>query len=156
MDLRKIKKLIELVEESGIAELEVKSGDEAIRIARPVLSMGAGMAPVTINTPAAATDPNDTSANASSNISPAQQPGPTTPSVEVRAPMAGTFYAASEPGAPSFCSPGTQVAIGDVVCIIESMKMMNEIRSEQSGAVVELLVANAEPVSSGQVLMRIG
>jgi acetyl-CoA carboxylase biotin carboxyl carrier protein len=160
MDLRKIKKLIELVEESGIAELEVKSGDEAIRIARPIIgvgaSVGAGVATVAISTPAAATDPNGTSASASSNTSSAQQPSPTTPSVEVRAPMAGTFYAASEPGAPSFCSPGTQVAIGDVVCIIESMKMMNEIRSEQSGAVVELLVANAEPVSSGQVLMRIG
>jgi acetyl-CoA carboxylase biotin carboxyl carrier protein len=156
MDLRKIKKLIELVEESGIAELEVKSGDEAVRIARPIAGMGAGMAPIAIETPIAVNGSNGTSASTSTNTSPAQPPDPTTPSVEVRAPMAGTFYAASEPGAPSFCSPGTQVAIGDVVCIIESMKMMNEIRSEQSGAVVELLVANAEPVSSGQVLMRIG
>lgn len=156
MDLRKIKKLIELVEESGIAELEVKSGDEAIRIARSIPAMGAGMTPVVIHTPAAGSSPNDMSASTLSNTSSVAQPSPTIPSVEVRAPMAGTFYAASEPGAPSFCSPGTQVAIGDVVCIIESMKMMNEIRSEQSGAVVELLVANAEPVSSGQVLMRIG
>lgn len=140
MDLRKIKKLIELVEESGIAELEVKSGDEAVRIARPIAGMGVGIGagPIAVHTPATTS-----------------QPAAATPSVEVRAPMAGTFYIASEPGAPAFCSPGSDVAAGDVVCIIESMKMMNEIRSEHSGSVVELLVANAEPVSSGQVLMRL-
>lgn len=144
MDLRKIKKLIELVEESGIAELEVKSGDEAVRIARPIPGMGAGIGvgmgagPIAVHTPVAA-----------------PQPVAAAPSVEVRAPMAGTFYIASEPGAPPFCSAGSDVAAGDVVCIIESMKMMNEIRTEHSGSVVELLVANAEPVSSGQVLMRL-
>ena len=143
MDLRKIKKLIELVEESGIAELEVKSGDEAVRIARPM----AGMTPIATT----AVEPQAVAASPG-----AVAPASSSPSLEVRAPMAGTFYAASEPGAPPFCSPGSQVESGDVVCIIESMKMMNEIRSDHSGAVVELLVANAEPVSSGQVLMRIG
>lgn len=142
MDLRKIKKLIELVEESGIAELEVKSGDEAVRIARPM----AGMAPVVQPPPVAG------AIDTSSQTGSAQ----TAASYEVRAPMAGTFYAASEPGAEPFCSIGSQVETGDVVCIIESMKMMNEIRSDHAGAVVELLVSNAEPVSSGQVLMRIG
>lgn len=145
MDLRKIKKLIELVEESGIAELEVKSGDEAVRIARPIPGMGAGIGvgmgagPIAVQTPVVA----------------APQPVAAASSVEIRAPMAGTFYIASEPGAPPFCSAGSDVAAGDVVCIIESMKMMNEIRTEHSGSVVELLVANAEPVSSGQVLMRL-
>lgn len=143
MDLRKIKKLIELVEESGIAELEVKSGDEAVRIARPMAGMGVG--PIAVQTPVAAP--------VSSAVAPQQVAA--APSVEVRAPMAGTFYIASEPGAPPFCSAGSDVAAGDVVCIIESMKMMNEIRTEHSGSVVELLVANAEPVSSGQVLMRL-
>lgn len=167
MDLRKIKKLIELVEESGIAELEVKSGDEAVRIARPVVGMGAGMGvgmgvgmgagvgmapigPISVETPVAASAVTSGAAPSS-----ASKPQPAAPSLEIRAPMAGTFYAASEPGAPAFCSAGSQVAVGDVVCIIESMKMMNEIRTEHSGAVVELLVANAEPVSSGQVLMRL-
>ena len=147
MDLRKIKKLIELVEESGIAELEVKSGDEAVRIARPMAGMavGIGAGPVAVQTPVAAP----------ASPAAAAQPVTATPSVEVRAPMAGTFYVASEPGAPPFCSVGSDVAAGDVVCIIESMKMMNEIRAEHSGSVVELLVANAEPVSSGQVLMRL-
>jgi len=143
MDLRKIKKLIELVEESGIAELEVKSGDEAVRIARPV----AGMAPIVV--PAAELPAAPASAVGQT------EPTVQTPAQEIRAPMAGTFYAASEPGAPAFCELGNQVAVGDVVCIIESMKMMNEIRAEQPGAVIELLVANAEPVSSGQVLMRL-
>lgn len=143
MDLRKIKKLIELVEESGIAELEVKSGDEAVRIARPMAGMGAG--PIAVQAPVAVP----------SNAAVPPQPVAAAASVEIRAPMAGTFYIASEPGAPPFCSPGADVASGDVVCIIESMKMMNEIRAEQSGSVVEVLVANAEPVSSGQVLMRL-
>ncbi len=142
MDLRKIKKLIELVEESGIAELEVKSGDEAVRIARPMV----GMTPIATT----ALEPQAVAASPG-----AVAPASSSPSLEVRAPMAGTFYAASEPGAPPFCSPGIAIAGDAVVCIIESMKMMNEIRAPQAGRCVELLVRDGEPVAAGQVLLRL-
>ena len=134
MDLRKIKKLIELVEESGIAELEVHKGDESVRIARP----GAA-APAT-----AASNPAATAvATATGNLNTA------------RAPMAGTFYASPEPGAERFVVAGAAVAVGDTLCIIESMKMMNEIPAEVEGIVVESLVADGEPVAKGQGLFHI-
>ncbi|MCZ6617011.1 MAG: acetyl-CoA carboxylase biotin carboxyl carrier protein [Gammaproteobacteria bacterium] len=140
MDLRKIKKLIELVEESGISELEVKSGDEAIRIARPLAgtpSVGAqsraGIARIVPEPPAAANTAH-----------------------VVRAPMAGTFYQAAEPGAEPFVKVGQRVEVGDVLCIIESMKMMNEITVKIPGTVAAIDIANGEPVVSEQVLFRLG
>ncbi len=151
MDLRKIKKLIELVEESGIAELEVKSGDEAVRIARPVPGMATG-APVVVPGSYA---PAPVAAEQASARAPSVAPTESAATVDIRAPMAGTFYVANEPGAEPFVSAGATVAVGDVVCIIESMKMMNEIKAEHGGRLVELVVANAEPVASGQVLMRL-
>ena len=138
MDLRKIKKLIELVEESGLSELEVKSGDEAVRIVRPLGQPGTAPALV----PAAATPV-------------AAEPLPEAGDVVAKAPMAGTFYAAPEPGAPPFAEVGSRVQTGDVLCIIESMKMMNEIRAEQDGEIVGVLVENGEPVGSGQALFRL-
>ncbi len=135
MDLRKIKKLIELVEESGISELEVKSGDEAIRIARP-LAGGVNAPPV-----------------AAAGVQPSAANGSTS---EVRAPMAGTFYHASEPGAEPFVRVGQHVEVGDVLCIIESMKMMNEITAQFSGTVAAVEVANGEAVASEQTLFRLG
>lgn len=143
MDLRKIKKLIELVEESGISELEVKSGDEAVRIARPT-PFGA---PVQVpSSPASAQSPVTPAAAATKTAM--------TADLEVRAPMAGTFYAAPEPGASAFVTPGQQLEAESVVCIIESMKMMNEIRLDYAGVCVEVLVANGEPVSARQLLFR--
>ncbi len=139
MDLRKIKKLIELVEESGISELEVRSGDEAVRIARPV-----GAAPVA---DAAVVAPPPSIAAGSAV--------PEAAFVPVRAPMAGTFYAAPAPGEPAFVSVGSRVHAGDVLCIIESMKMMNEIRAEQDGEIGRILVENGEPVGSGQALLHL-
>ncbi len=136
MDLRKIKKLIELVEESGISELEVKSGDEAIRIARPLTGS------------LAANDP-------------AQQPArlmteqASVATNLVRAPMAGTFYKAPEPGAEPFVRVGQRVEVGDVLCIIESMKMMNEITVEIPGTVAAVDIVNGEAVASEQVLFRL-
>ncbi|NIP16424.1 MAG: acetyl-CoA carboxylase biotin carboxyl carrier protein [Pseudomonadales bacterium] len=131
MDLRKIKKLIELVEESGIAELEVRDGEEAIRIARPV-------------TGAVAVPP------------PRAQPAqPAAAAGAITAPMAGTFYAASEPGAEPYLEVGQRVEIGDVVCIIESMKMMNEIVADRSGTCLSVAVGNGQAVASGQVLFNI-
>ncbi len=134
MDLRKIKKLIELVEESGISELEVKSGDEAIRIARPLVG-GVGAAKATEAVPAefSATDA----------------------AHDVRAPMAGTFYKAPEPGAEPFVRVGQRVEVGDVLCIIESMKMMNEITVQIPGTVAAIDIANGEAVASEQVLFRL-
>ena len=137
MDLRKIKKLIELVEESGISELEVRSGDEAIRIARP--------AP---QAPAAAVAAHPAEAGPARR---AAGSGGT-----VTAPMAGVFYAAPEPGADPFVQVGQPVSAGEVVCIIESMKMMNEIRADRGGVCTAVLGRNGEPVASGDPLFRIG
>ena len=138
MDLRKVKKLIELVEESGIAELEVKSGEEAIRIVRPGDGSKAVAEPAEAPAPAAA-----------------PAPAPRKRRTTINAPMAGTFYAAPSPGAAAFVHLGSQISVGDVLCIIESMKMMNEIPSEAAGQVVEILATDGEPVSSGQALFRI-
>ena len=144
MDLRKIKKLIELVEESGISELEVRAGDESVRIARPPNGGAATAAPIPV--PAAA---------------PVSPPPPvegveSSPDVEAfRAPMAGTFYRASEPGAEPFVREGSRVEVGDVLCIIESMKMMNEVKAERAGVVHRVVSGNAEPVSTGQVLFEL-
>ena len=135
MDLRKIKKLIELVEESGIEELEVQKGDESVRIVRP--------------SPAAPAAPGQGVAGA------VVSPG-TDGFVTARAPMAGTFYAAPEAGADRFVNPGAAVGIGETLCIIESMKMMNEIPAEVDGVVIDVLVADGEPVARGQGLFRIG
>jgi acetyl-CoA carboxylase biotin carboxyl carrier protein len=135
VDLRKIKKLIELVEESGISELEVREGDEAIRIARQMTVSGS--VPVALP----ATAPPAGAARSGSD--------------SIVAPMAGTFYAASEPGADAFVQVGAHVEAGDVVCIIESMKMMNEIKAAVSGICTAVAVANGQAVTSGQVLFRL-
>ena len=137
VDLRKIKKLIELVEESGIAELEVSDGEETIRIAR---SMAVPAIPSAAS-PAAATTASPPAATAAQQFA-------------ERAPMAGTFYRASEPGAVAFVEVGQTVAPGDVLCIIESMKMMNEIVAKRPGVCVAINVENAQAVSSGEVLFR--
>ena len=138
MDLRKIKKLIELVEESGITELEVRAGEEAVRIARPAPG----------HVPVATTNP-------STDVVPAAPPAAAAATEVIRAPMAGTFYSAPSPGAPPFVEPGSTVAAGQVVCIIESMKMMNQIEASVGGVVAEVLVANESPIETGQPLFRI-
>ena len=137
MDLRKIKKLIELVQESGIAELEVRSGDEKIRIAQGVLTRQ-------VSTPAAA--PDETAA-------PVERPRQA--GTVVSAPMAGTFYRAPAPGERPFVDVGDTVAAGDVLCIIESMKMMNKVESELAGEIAAVLVDNGKPIESGADLFRI-
>ncbi len=133
MDLRKIKKLIELVEESGIAELEVEAGDERIRISLTAPMVADGNAPA-------------------EDAAPAQ---PSAPGTVVAAPMAGTFYRAPAPGASPFVDVGDTVAVGDVLCIIESMKMMNSIESQSAGEVVAVLIDNGQPVESGAGLFQI-
>lgn len=155
MDLRKIKKLIELAQASDIRELEVRSGDEAVRIVRPAPE-------------AAQQDPSVSGASAVPASAPenpslaptkAGQSAAAAPSTAVRttikAPMAGTAYAAPTPGAKPFVQLGAEVAAGDILCIIESMKMMNEIPTARAGKVVEILMADGEPVASGQALFCI-
>ena len=136
MDLRKIKKLIELVEASGITELEVRDGDEVIRIARQITAVASVPAGLPVTPP-----------SAGAVSSPAKN--------TIDSPMAGTFYASSEPGDEPFVQLGAHVEVGDVVCIIESMKMMNEINATTSGICTTVAVANGQAVTSGQVLFRL-
>ena len=138
MDLRKIKKLIELVEESGVAELEVSSGDESIRISM-VTAGGQAAVPV-VAAPVAAAP---------------KEAAPASPAQTLKAPMAGVFYQAPSPEADPFVSIGQQVSTGDVLCIIESMKTMNEVTSTTSGTVREIRVANADAVATGTALFVI-
>ena len=138
MDLRKIKKLIELVEESGVVELEVSSGDESIRISMAAAGAQA-MVPVA---PSAALS--------------AQRMDQQSPSVQtLKSPLAGVFYQSPDPLSAPFVTIGQQVSTGDVLCIIESMKMMNEVTATVSGVVQEIFVANAEAVSTGTPLFAI-
>ncbi|HEZ2750153.1 TPA: acetyl-CoA carboxylase biotin carboxyl carrier protein [Neisseria meningitidis] len=133
MDLRKLKKLIDLVEESGIAEIEVTEGEEKVRITRTIAAAPVYAAPVPAAAPAAR------------DLSDAQ-----------KSPMVGTFYRAPGPNAAPFVEVGQQVKVGDTLCIIEAMKLMNEIEAEKSGTVKEILVENGTPVEFGEPLFIIG
>ena len=151
MDRRKVKKLIELLEESGIAEIEIKEGEESVRISRdnpnaPVMPMQYATAPAPAPMPAvAATAPAESTSSESAVISGHQ----------VTSPMVGTFYEASSPGATPFAEVGKQVKEGDVLCIIEAMKMLNQIESDKSGTVKAVLAENGQPVEFGQPLFVI-
>jgi len=149
MDIRKVKKLIELLDESGIAEIEINEGEESVRISRyssnapaPVQQFAApapAPAPVAA-APAAAETPAET---------------PAISGHTVNAPMVGTFYTSASPGAPVFCKIGDSVSEGDTVCIIEAMKILNQIEADKSGVVKAILVENAQPVEFGQPLIVI-
>jgi acetyl-CoA carboxylase biotin carboxyl carrier protein len=148
MDLRKLKKLIDLVQESGIAELEITEGEEKVKIVKGgVVSMMAAPAAV-MPVPAAAPAP--------SAAAPAS--APTTPPAEgqeghvVKAPMVGTFYRSPSPDAKAFVEVGQAVKEGETICIIEAMKLMNEIEADASGSVKAILVENGQPVEYGQPL----
>lgn len=148
MDIRKIKKLIELLDESGVAEIEIKEGEESVRISRqmtaapvaaPVMAAPVAAAPVAAAAPAEAA-----------------------PAVEeeiaghkVTSPMVGTFYRSSSPGAPVFTDVGKQVSEGETLCIIEAMKILNQIEADKSGVVKAILVENGQPVEFGQTLFVI-
>ena len=149
MDLRKLKKLIDLVQESGIAELEVTEGEEKVRIAKHAT----GPAPVSYAAPA----PVMAVAPAAAPAASAAASEPALPDGHVvKSPMVGTFYRASAPGAKPLAEVGQTVAVGDVLCIIEAMKLMNEIEADASGVVKAILVENGEPVEYGQPLFVIG
>ena len=152
MDIRKIKKLIELLEESGLAELEISEGEESVRIAR--FTQGAPQAPqaLQISMPAAATT--GPAAPAHPPTAAAAAPAARDENL-VTAPMVGTFYISPAPGAKPFVEVGQEVRVGQVLCVIEAMKMMNQIESERDGKVVAVLAKNGEPVEFGQPLFAI-
>ncbi|WP_394222298.1 acetyl-CoA carboxylase biotin carboxyl carrier protein [Alteromonas gracilis] len=151
MDIRKIKKLIELVEESGIAELEITEGEESVRIHRGPTGVQAPMnysfaAPAA---PQAAPAP----AAAPASEAPAEPAKPE--GHAVKSPMVGTFYRASSPTAKPFAEVGQQVKVGDTLCIIEAMKMMNQIEADKAGVVKAILVENQDPVEFDQPMFII-
>ena len=150
MDIRKIKKLIELLEESGLAELEISEGEESVRIARytqgaAVAQQAQAAAPIAVAAPAPQAAPAPVAA----------APAASRDENLVTAPMVGTFYASPAPGAKAFVEVGQEVRVGQVLCIIEAMKMMNQIESERAGRVVAMLAKNGEPVEFGQPLFAI-
>ena len=150
MDIRKVKKLIELLDESGIAEIEITEGEESVRISR--YAQAAPAAPIAAPAPAVAATaaPAATPAAESVTASPPEEDG-----FLITAPMVGTFYAASSPGAASYVQVGDRVNEGDTLCIIEAMKMMNQIEADVSGVIKSIRVQNGEPVEYGQTLFVI-
>ena len=147
MDIRKVKKLIELLETSDIAEIEIKEGEEAVRISRSSRVMTTVVAPATA--PAAAPAPSPVAAD-EEKLAPQ-----TTSGHVVSSPMVGTFYRSPSPSSPPFVEIGTHVKAGDVVCIIEAMKMMNQIEAEKAGIIEAILVNDGEPVEFDQPLVTI-
>jgi acetyl-CoA carboxylase biotin carboxyl carrier protein len=148
MDLRKLKTLIELVESSGIGELEVQEGEERVRITRAATT-GAATAPTTTVYPVGA--PIAASAPAPETPAPPIEPE----GHFVKSPMVGTFYRAASPGAKPFVEVGDTVQVGDTLCIIEAMKLMNEIEADKAGVVKQVLAENGQPVEYGQPLIVI-
>ena len=151
MDLRKLKKLIDLVEESGIAELEITEGEEKVRIARVATG---GQQPIYMNAPMAA--PAAPVAAAPAVAAPVETPPAEPEGHVVRSPMVGTFYRSPSPGAKSFVEVGQSVSSGDTLCIIEAMKLLNEIEADQGGVIKAILVENGQPVEYGEPLFIIG
>ena len=144
MDIRKVKKLIELLEESGIAEIEIHEGEESVRISRnPTVVPGA--APVAIAAPVVA-------------AAPVAEAAPVEEKIEghvLNSPMVGSFYRAPSPGAASFVDVGSKVSVGDTLCIIEAMKLLNQIEADKGGTIKAILVENGQPVEYNQPLFII-
>ena len=153
MDIRKIKKLIELLEESNVAELEIKEGEESVRISRgSTAAVAVAQAPAAIapSAPLAAPAPSAAPAASRSSSESAEVSGH-----QIVSPMVGTFYRSPSPGAKAFVDVGSSVKAGDVVCIVEAMKMMNQIEADKSGMVKAILVEDGEPVEFDQPVIVI-
>ena len=151
MDIRKVKKLIELLEESGIDELEIREGEESVRISRHSKQV-AMQQPVYAQAPAAAPAPAPVAAAPVADAAPA---APKLNGNVVRSPMVGTFYRAASPTSANFVEVGQSVKKGDILCIVEAMKMMNHIEAEVSGTIESILVENGQPVEFDQPLFTI-
>lgn len=152
MDIRKVKKLIELLEESNIDELEIKEGEESVRITRntggvatQLVAAPAAAAPAPAAAPAAPAPAEAAKADDSASLS----------GHIVRSPMVGTFYRSPSPGSPSFVEVGQHVKVGDVLCIVEAMKMMNQIEADKAGVVEAILVEDGEPLEFDQPMITI-
>jgi acetyl-CoA carboxylase biotin carboxyl carrier protein len=153
MDIRKIKKLIELLEESGIAEIEIKEGEEAVRISRMPTGAAAIHSMPTYAMPMAA--PVAAPAQAAASAPAAAEAPAARPRANehvVTAPMVGTFYASPSPGSKAFVEIGDEVKVGQTLCIIEAMKMMNQIESDKAGRITSIMARNGDPVEFGQPL----
>lgn len=152
MDIRKVKALIEIVKESGIAEIEIREGEESVRISRQSQGVEVMMSnPSFVPMQAAAPTPQI----AAAPVAPAA-PVATEPSGhQVKSPMVGTFYRSSAPGAKPFKEIGDTVTAGETICIIEAMKMMNQIEADKSGKIKSILVENGQPVEFGQPLLEV-
>jgi acetyl-CoA carboxylase biotin carboxyl carrier protein len=153
MDIRKVKKLIELLEESGVAEIEIKEGEESVRISRhspsaPITHYVQSAPPAAVAPVAAA----PVAATAPAAAPAAAESGGYREDTVVTAPMVGTFYSSPAPGAKAFVEIGSEVKVGQTLCIIEAMKMMNQIESDKAGKVTAILVKNSDPVEFGQPL----
>lgn len=149
MDIRKIKKLIELLEESGIAEIEIREGEESVRISRGQIAQAA---PVQYTVPAAAAPA------AASAPAPAAQPAAApaqAAGTPIKSPMVGTFYRSASPTAKPFVEVGSSIKAGDTLCVVEAMKMFNQIEAETSGTITAILVENGQPVEYDQPLFII-
>jgi acetyl-CoA carboxylase biotin carboxyl carrier protein len=153
MDIRKVKKLIELLEESGVAEIEIREGEESVRISRY------GASPSVTHYVQAPGGAGQVAAPAASPAGPTAAVAASDPVADqertVTAPMVGTFYASAAPGSKPFVEVGTEVRVGQTLCIIEAMKMMNQIESDKSGRIASILAKNGEPVEFGQPLFVI-
>ncbi|WP_111641213.1 acetyl-CoA carboxylase biotin carboxyl carrier protein [Marinimicrobium alkaliphilum] len=153
MDIRKIKKLIELLEESDIGELEIKEGEESVRISRNSPNAGYAMPPqYAYAAPAPAPAP---AAPAAAEPAAAAPAAPVSSGHQVKSPMVGTFYRSPSPGSAAFIEVGQHVKAGEVICIIEAMKMMNQIEADKAGVIEAILVEDGEPVEFDQPLVTI-
>ncbi len=154
MDIRKVKKLIEMLEESSLAEIEIKEGEESIRISRAGTG---GPAVAHVVTAASVAPAAPAPAPAAPTAAPGEAPSsPVRPSGHlVTSPMVGTFYRSPSPGAKSFVEVGDTVAVGDTLCIIEAMKMMNQIESDKAGVIKAILKENGQPVEFGEPMFVI-
>ena len=155
MDIREVKKLIEMLEESQLNEIEIKEGEESVKLVKAI-SVPIQEQIVTSNVVA----PAPQSSAAKDNLSLEEDSGQSTDVEKISgqtidSPMVGTFYAAPNPGAKDFVSVGDKISEGDVLCIIEAMKMMNEVKADSSGTIKQVLIENAEPVEFGQPLFVI-
>ena len=150
MDIRKVKKLIELLESSDIAEIEIKEGEESVRISR---ASSTPTAPIMMHAPVAAPAP--AAPVAAAPAAAKEAAAPATRGNVIQSPMVGTFYRSPSPSSPVFVEVGQHVKVGDVVCIVEAMKMMNQIEADHAGVVEAILVEDGEPVEFDQPLITI-
>lgn len=150
MDIRKVKKLIEMLEESKISEIEIHEGEESVRISRHSSSPGQPQTYVQVPMAEAQSAPRSPESPV-----PAAAPAAAPDGHYIKSPMVGIFYASPSPDKPAFAAPGKPVKVGDIVCIIEAMKIMNQIEADTDGTIVKVMVENGAPVEYGQPLFEI-